>query len=138
MANKETLKYLVDNGILQAWLNGETIQYRTNSNYEWVDLTVARPMFESGPNNYRIKPKPVLVPFTPQECFDLMLRKEIFVYAYGVNNDKVYIGYVGPDSVQLFCNSSMGVIRYSTESFSSFMNTYTFSNGDKCGKIIQE
>lgn len=49
--------------IIQAWLSGATVQYRSNPNSEWGDMSMASNsnayvLFTEEVSNYRIKPGP--------------------------------------------------------------------------------
>jgi hypothetical protein len=53
--NREQAKQFLP--IIQAFADGETIQMRRNG--EWGDMVLEDPFFNSGPECYRIKPKPL-------------------------------------------------------------------------------
>jgi hypothetical protein len=54
--NRETAKGLLENGVLQAYANGEIVQIKIKRNNEWE--TWHEYNFDDEPECYRIKPKP--------------------------------------------------------------------------------
>ena len=65
--------------IIQAWIEGKEIQYRTCPD-KWVDIEEnERVNFTSPPSDYRIKPKPKYRPFkTQKECWQEMHKHSDF------------------------------------------------------------
>lgn len=65
--------------IIQAWIEGKKIQYRTCPD-KWVDIEEnERVNFTSPPSDYRIKPELKYRPFKNQEeCWEEMLKHQPF------------------------------------------------------------
>lgn len=70
--------------IMQAYVDGKTIQYRVNK--EWEDID--NPSFNDLPSEYRIKPEPTYRPFkTKEECWNEMLKHKPFSYLVDSNDN---------------------------------------------------
>ena len=72
---KEEVKELLP--IMQAFAEGDEIQYRNNYN-EWIDVKTGEGLcFERDSSCYRIKPEPKYSPFKSQEeCWNEMLKHQ--------------------------------------------------------------
>ena len=71
---KEQAKELLP--IIQAFAEGKTIEFRTNSISKWIETTT--PNFDLL-HEYRIKPEPKYRPFrTKEECWNEMLKHQPF------------------------------------------------------------
>lgn len=73
--------------IMQAYVDGKTIQYRVNK--EWEDID--NPSFNDLPSEYRIKPEPTYRPFkTKEECWNEMLKHQPFGWIKNKNTKYYY------------------------------------------------
>lgn len=71
--------------VIQAFAEGKTIQVKVTDNrwYDWKDKTDEL-NFNSGPQNYRIKPESKYRPFKSQEeCWQEMLKHQPFGWLKG-------------------------------------------------------
>lgn len=72
--NRQQAKELLP--IIQAFAEGKTIEFRTNSISKWIETTT--PNFDLL-HEYRIKPEPKYRPFrTKEECWNEMLKHQPF------------------------------------------------------------
>lgn len=72
--NRQEAKELLP--IMQAFAEGKTIEFRTNSISKWIETTT--PKFDLL-HEYRIKPEPKYRPFrTKEECWNEMLKHQPF------------------------------------------------------------
>lgn len=63
--------------LIQAYINGDTIQYYNKDNQKWEDLK--DPVFTADLSCYRIKPKDKYRPFKDrEECFNEMMNHHPF------------------------------------------------------------
>ena len=63
---RATIKVMLDDGRLQAWLDGATLQLRWDNNAPWEDLEIVG--FAKTPDHYRIKPARSVRPWTFEEA----------------------------------------------------------------------
>ena len=110
--------------IIQAWAEGKSIQYQTDSG-SWGDIT--KDLYPCNhPSLYRIKPEPKFRPFkTKEECWEEMLKHQPFGWIK--NNDTKRLRNI--DSIG---NSSID-IKGSTLYFDVVLNVYTFADGTPFG-----
>lgn len=73
--------------IIQAFVEGKTIEARTNSISKWIETTT--PTFDSL-HEYRIKPEPKYRPFAnKEECWQEMLKHQPFGWVKAYNGQFV-------------------------------------------------
>ena len=73
--------------IMQAYVEGKTIQYRVNK--EWEDID--NPSFNDLPSEYRIKPESTYRPFkTGEECWAEMHKHSDFGWVNTKNNKEYH------------------------------------------------
>ena len=125
---KEEVKELLP--IMQAFAEGDEIQYRNNYN-EWIDVKTGEGLCFTRPSScYRIKPEPKYRPFKSQEeCWQEMLNHQPF-------------GWVKSPNGELFCIDKVfdeGVVyKHSSCRFEEYLEgNYTFADGTPFG-IIEE
>lgn len=76
MTDREHWKELLP--IIQAYVNGQTVQYKTAEGAEWIDVGDEED-FDAPTAYYRIKPEPKYRPFkSKEECWEEMLKHEPF------------------------------------------------------------
>ena len=121
---KEEVKELLP--IMQAFAEGDEIQYRNNYN-EWIDVKTGEGLcFTRHLSCYRIKPKPKYRPFKNQEeCWEEMLKHQPF-------------GWVKSPNGELFCIDKVfdeGVVyKHSSCRFDEYLEgNYTFADGTPFG-----
>ena len=121
---KEEVKELLP--IMQAFAEGDEIQYRNNYN-EWIDVKTGEGLCFTRPSScYRIKPEPKYRPFKSQEeCWQEMLNHQPF-------------GWVKSPNGELFCIDKVfdeGVVyKYSSCRFEEYLEgNYTFYDGTPFG-----
>ena len=146
MINEE-IKKLVD--VLQAYVNGKTIQYydvdysfkiahpgERNFNNKWVDVDEDH-IFKLDLYEYRIKPEPNYRPFkNAEECWQEMQKHQPF----GWIKDKEDGHYTMVTTVDPFYDDK-NYIKISCDhnwSFAETMNVYTFADGTPFGINIEE
>ena len=117
---KEEVKELLP--IMQAFAEGDEIQYRNNYN-EWIDVKTGEGLCFTSPSScYRIKPEPKYRPFKSQEeCWQEM-------------EDHYPFGWVKAPNGELFCIDKVfdeGVVyKHSTCRFEEYLEgNYTFADG---------
>ena len=121
---KEEVKELLP--IMQAFAEGDEIQYRNNYN-EWIDVKTGEGLCFTRPSScYRIKPEPKYRPFKSQEeCWQEMLNHQPF-------------GWVKAPNGELFCIDKVfdeGVVyKHSSCRFDEYLDgNYTFADGTPFG-----
>ena len=121
---KEEVKELLP--IMQAFAEGDEIQYRNNYN-EWIDVKTGEGLCFTRPSScYRIKPEPKYRPFKSQEeCWQEMLNHQPF-------------GWIKAPNGELFCIDKVfdeGVVyKHSTCRFEEYLDgNYTFADGTPFG-----
>ena len=117
---KEEVKELLP--IMQAFAEGDEIQYRNNYN-EWIDVKTGEGLCFTRPSScYRIKPEPKYRPFKSQEeCWQEMLNHQPF-------------GWIKAPNGALFCIDKVfdeGVVyKHSSCRFEEYLEgNYTFADG---------
>lgn len=117
---KEEVKELLP--IMQAFAEGDEIQYRNNYN-EWIDVKTGEGLCFTRPSScYRIKPEPKYRPFKSQEeCWQEMLNHQPF-------------GWIKAPNGELFCIDKVfdeGVVyKHSSCRFEEYLEgNYTFADG---------
>lgn len=86
--------------IIQAWTEGETIEYLDN-NGRWVEGDNLS--FCSGLERYRIKPEPKYRPFkTREECWKEMLKHQPFGWIKSNGNDLYSIASINCEGITTF------------------------------------
>ena len=99
--------------IMQAYVEGKTIQYRVYK--EWEDID--NPSFNDLPSEYRIKPEPTYRPFKDkEECWNEMLKHQPF-------------GWVKNGAAQYINALSIG----DDKNFSDWFKLYIFADGTPFG-----
>ena len=108
--------------IMQAFAEGDEIQYRNNYN-EWIDVKTGEGLCFTRPSScYRIKPEPKYRPFKSQEeCWQEMLNHQPF-------------GWIKAPNGELFCVDKVfdeGVVyKHSSCRFEEYLEgNYTFADG---------
>lgn len=98
--------------IMQAYVEGKTIQYRVNK--EWEDID--NPSFNDLPSEYRIKPEPTYRPFKDkEECWNEMLKHQPFGWIKNKYDQYINICSIGNDN------------------FSDWFKLYIFADGTLFG-----
>ena len=146
MINKQ-IKQLVN--VLQAYVNGKTIQYydvdysfkvkhpgERNFNNKWVDVDEDH-IFRPDLYDYRIKPEPKCRPFrNAEECWQEMQKHQPFGWIKGKENEC----YAMVTTVDPFYDDK-NYVKISGDyvlSFAETMNLYTFADGTPFGINIEE
>ena len=142
----EQIKQLV--AVLQAYVNGKTIQYydvdysfkiahpgERNFNNKWVDVDEDH-IFKLDLYEYRIKPEPNYRPFRDvEECWQEMLNHRPF----GWIKDKEDGHYAMVTTVDVVEGEKyIAISGNNLWSFDDTMNNYTFSDGTPFGINIEE
>lgn len=109
--------------IIQAYIDGEVIQVKQEVT-GWID--VCNPLFSSD-SEYRIKPKPVYIPFTFN---DHKLFKDKWIKATDCDEmskiltfNETHVAMVTSLNTQVFITYGM------------LFDLYNFEDGSRCGKI---
>lgn len=121
---KEEVKELLP--IMQAFAEGDEIQYRNNYN-EWIDVKTGEGLCFTRPSScYRIKPEPKYRPFKSQEeCWQEMLNHQPFGWIKAPNGDLFCIDKVFDEGV---------VYKHSSCRFEEYLDgNYTFYDGTPFG-----
>ena len=130
---KEEIKKIMP--LMQAMLEGKTIQRYYVLGGEWVDTEHISLEFEDNIRNYRIKPEPKYRPFkTRGECWDEMLKHQPFGWVK--SKDKGYFHLIG--LVQFESEFEDVVITFATSenlarSSHSIYENYIFADGTPFG-----
>ena len=116
--------------IIQAWVDGKTIQVWTNDT--WIDEEY--PSFFEELSQFRIKPEPKYRPFESlEECWNEMLKHQPFGWLIEKVNKKemVHIGRIYDIPNNAFITLSID----ESHNYSSghFFRTYTFADGTPFG-----
>ena len=139
---KEKIKQLVD--VMQAYVNGKTIQYykvelnfkikdpvERNSNNTWVDVDEDH-IFRPDLYNYRIKPEPKYRPFANvEECWHEMQKHQPFGWIKDTEND-TYTMVTNVDA------DDMSISGYGDWTLDGIMICYTFADGTPFGINTEE
>ena len=125
---KEKMKKLLP--IIQAWIDGKTIQVWTNDT--WVDEEY--PCFFEELSQFRIKPEPKYRPFESlEECWQEMLKHQPFGWLIEKVNKKemVHIGRIYDIPNNAFI--TLSIDEGHNYSSGHFFRTYTFADGTPFG-----
>lgn len=79
--------------IIQAYVNGQTVQYKGAGNDSWEDIEPCEGIgFDALPVNYRIKPGPKYRPFaTKEECWNDMQNHQPFGWLKNKERESVVL-----------------------------------------------
>lgn len=126
---KETIKEFMP--IMQAMLEGKTIQSCYNYDKKWVD--VEEIIVEHGISSYRIKTEPKYRPFkNADECWTEMLKHQPFGWVRGkVSRSRYEISCLKDRAVSSYDNT-----RFSD--FEQFFHNYDFADGTPFGIKVEE
>lgn len=126
---KEEVKELLP--IMQAFAEGDEIQYRNNYN-EWIDVKTGEGLCFTRPSScYRIKPEPKYRPFKSQEeCWQEMLQHRPFGWIKS-NEDGHYAMVTTVDDVE--GEKYIAISGNNLWSFDDTINNYTFADGTPFG-----
>ena len=118
---KEEVKELLP--IMQAFAEGDEIQYRNNYN-EWIDVKTGEGLcFERDSSCYRIKPEPKYRPFKSQEeCWQEMLNHQPFGWIKDKEDGHYSMVAMVDDAVIRISGNKDWFI-------DEIMNNYTFADG---------
>ena len=125
--NREQLKELLP--IIQAAVEGKTIEFRDSVYKHWQELT--NPAFNLDVYNYRIKPEPKYRSFNDtEECWQEMLKHQPFGWIKD-KQDGTYVLITSVDDEEdsggMSINGNMGW------NFGGLMDNYTFADGTPFG-----
>ena len=127
MLTREELKDF--HSIVQAWLEGETIEYKFVEGWGCVNIE----NLLGDITKYRIKPEPKYRPFKNQEeCWQEMLKHQPFGWLKSIRKqEKIHIGRVFEieDDVLITLSINEGINNNSNY----FFNEYTFDDGTSFG-----
>ena len=127
---REEIKELLP--IMQAWAEGNIIQFRKKGTVEWVDL-YEDDLRVSSAYYYRIKPEPRYRPFkTQEECWNEMHKHPDFGWIKGkvTGEYKQVIRVFGCKTELIFNISYNSPADYSPE---MMFDSYTFTDGTPFG-----
>ena len=126
---KEEVKELLP--IMQAFAEGDEIQYRNNYN-EWIDVKTGEELCFTRPSScYRIKPEPKYRPFKSQEeCWQEMLNHQPFGWIKS-NEDGHYAMVTTVDDIE--GEKYIAISGNNLWSFDDTINNYTFADGTPFG-----
>ena len=126
---KEEVKELLP--IMQAFAEGDEIQYRNNYN-EWIDVKTGEGLCFTRPSScYRIKPEIKCRPFRDvEECWQEMLNHRPFGWIKS-NEDGHYAMVTTVDVVE--GEKYIAISGNNLWSFDDTMNNYTFADGTPFG-----
>ena len=112
--------------IIQAWAEGKSIQYQTDSG-SWTDI-IKDLYLCNYPPLYRIKPEPKYRPFkTKEECWQEMQKHQPFGWIKDIHIQCLHnITSIGHNKYDIEVNSS---VMY----FDTAFNDFTFSDGTPFG-----
>ena len=116
--------------IIQAWVEGKTLEYYNDDIGEWQVTTKA---IFINPNKYRIKPESKYRPFkTQEECWSEMMKHQPFGWLKSIRKqEKVHIGRVF--EVKDFALITLSINEGINNNSSYFFNEYTFEDGTPFG-----
>ena len=121
---KEEIKKIMP--LMQAMLEGKTIQRYYVLGGEWVDTEHISLEFEDNIRNYRIKPESKYRPFKSQEeCWNEMQKHQPFGWVKEISSEMLYL-------INGISNMSI-VIMEDINSFKEAMNIYEFKDGTPFG-----
>lgn len=132
MTREETKELLP---IMQAWVEGKTIQYFNISEDKWCDIpSNVNVAFTRESCDYRIKPEIKYRPFkSKEECWQEMLKHQPFGWLKEKANKKeiAHIGRIFDVPNDTLITLSMDEGRNLSSSY--FFRTYTFADGTPFG-----
>ena len=131
---KEEVKELLP--IMQAFAEGDEIQYRNNYN-EWIDVKTGEGLCFTRPSScYRIKPEPNYRPFRDsEECWQEMQKHRPFGWIKNKNNGHyAMITKVNAD----FDKKHIAISGINIWTLSETMCDYTFADGEPFGINIED
>ena len=109
--------------VIKAYSEGKEIQISKRLDGEYRDID--GPYFDSSDSFYRIKPEKKLVPFTFEDA-DFLLGKTVVLKS--TKSKRVIVGVL---ETGVICGNAHW-------SFQEFLDEYTFNDGMKCGKYLEE
>ena len=126
---REEVKELLP--VMQAFAEGDEIQYRNNYN-EWIDVKTGEGLCFTRPSScYRIKPEPNYRPFkNVEECWQEMLQHRPFGWIKS-NEDGHYAMVTTVDDVE--GEKYIAISGNNLWSFDDTINNYTFADGTPFG-----
>lgn len=126
---KEEVKELLP--IMQAFAEGDEIQYRNNYN-EWIDVKTGEGLCFTRPSScYRIKPETKCRPFRDvEECWQEMLQHRPFGWIKS-NEDCHYAMVTTVDDIE--GEKYIAISGNNLWSFDDTINNYTFADGTPFG-----
>lgn len=126
---KEEVKELLP--IMQAFAEGDEIQYRNNYN-EWIDVKTGEGLCFTRPSScYRIKPEPKYRTFkNVEECWQEMLQHRPFGWIKS-NEDGHYAMVTTVDDIE--GEKYIAISGNNLWSFDDTINNYTFADGTPFG-----
>lgn len=121
--------------ILQAIVDGKTIQHQT-INREWYDTNVASlDHLVTYYTDYRIKPEPKYRPFKDaEECWQEMMKHQPF----GVVKDKYFANYQTHRAFICLITGGCDFGGYEDETFESCFKDLLFADGTPFGVKVEE
>ena len=145
---KEKIRQLMD--IMQAYVNGKTIQYykvdlsfkikhpgEPNFNNKWVDVDEEH-LFRPDMYDYRVKPEPKYRPFKDaDECWQEMQKHQPFGWIKD-KEDGHYSMVTTVDAAAGEGKKHIGISGNHLWTLAETMNNYTFADGEPFGINIEE
>lgn len=135
--NKETIKDFMP--LMQAMLEGKTIQSCYNYDKKWVD--VEEIIVEHGISSYRIKTEPKYRPFkNADECWEEMQKHQPFGWLKNIEFAKYFLI---DEITSLFSDAQIHISAYERktwgfDTFSTVFNNYTFADGAPFGVKVED
>ena len=114
--------------IIQAWAEGKSIQYQTDSK-SWSDIT--KDLYPCNhPSLYRIKPEPKYRPFkTKEECWNEMQKHQPFGWLKSKKNGRFHcIGEVSWSDEFETVHIALSTSESLSRSANSMFDEYTFAD----------
>lgn len=129
---KEEIKKIMP--LMQAMLEGKTIQRYYVLGGEWVDTEHISLEFEDNIRNYRIKPEPKFRPFkTKEECWNEMHNHPDFGWVKRINGGYKQIMSIHIDIFNKHCAGFAGQTGTACFEFEYIYKKYTFTDGTPFG-----
>lgn len=113
--------YLKHKKLIEAWANGEEIEYYTYLSGKWEQASIPSWYLDV---EYRIKPKPEYVPFDFSDA-EMVVGKVI----KNNSNTLKFLVYGAENEGVLIDNRSL--------CYKALLNNYKFLDGSPCGKLKQ-
>ena len=134
---KEEIKKIMP--LMQAMLEGKTIQRYYVLGGEWVDTEHISLEFEDNIRNYRIKPEPKYRPFkTQEECWNEMQKHQPYGWLKSKKDGRFHcIGEVSWSDKFETVNISLSTSESLSRSSNSVFEEYAFADGAPFG-VIEE